>query len=91
MALGLEVNKQILNVKAAQAVLELRSALDKTEALAKWLVNHPVIDAVDPLVADYEYTADEAYVLRFYFESVDAIRINNPNLIDVGRKMTGLE
>lgn len=91
MGLGLEVSKPILDMKAAQAVLELRSALDKTEAIASWLANHPVVDGVDPLIAEYGYTADEAYILRFYFEGVDAIRVNNPNLISTGRKMTGLE
>lgn len=91
MGLGLEVNKNVLDMKAAQAVLELRSALDKTEAIAKWLANHPVVDTVDPLVVDFGYTADEAYALRSYFESVDSIRTGNSNLIDIGRKMTGLE
>ncbi|QBZ73581.1 hypothetical protein SEA_ROSAASANTEWAA_17 [Streptomyces phage RosaAsantewaa] len=91
MGLGLEVTKTVLDGKAAQAVLEMRSALDKTESIAKWLANHPVVDTVDPLIAEFGYTNDEAYVLRFYFESVDNIRINNANLIDTGRKMTGLE
>lgn len=91
MALGLEVTKTVLNTKAAQAVMELRSALDRTEAIAVWLANHPVINGVDPLISDFEYNADEAYALRLYFEGVDAIRIANPNLISVGRKMTGLE
>jgi len=91
MGLGLEVSKPVLDMKAAQAVLELRSALDKHEAIAAWLANHPVIDAKDPLIEDFGYTADEAYVLRFYFEGVDGIRSANPNLISTGRKMTGLE
>jgi hypothetical protein len=92
MGLGLEVNKGILDVKAAQAVLELRSALDKHEAIAAWLANHPVVEGVDPLTsAEFGYNADEAYAIRLYFEGVDALRVNNPNLIAVGRKMTGLE
>ena len=91
MGLGLEVTKQVLDMKAAQAVLELRSALDKTEAITAWLANHPVVEGTDPLIADFGYTTDEAYALRMYFEGVDAIRVNNPNLISTGRKMTGLE
>jgi len=92
MGLGLEVNKPVLDMKAAQAVLELRSALDKHEAIAAWLANHPVVDGTDPLTTgDFNYTADEAYALRLYFEGVDGIRVNNPNLISTGRKMTGLE
>jgi hypothetical protein len=91
MGLGLEVNKQVLDMKAAQAVLELRSALEKHEAIAAWLANHPVVDGVDPLSAEFGYNADETYALRMYFEGVDAVRINNPTLISTGRKMTGLE
>lgn len=91
MALGLEVSKPILDMKAAQAVLQMRSAFDMTESIAKWLQNHPVLEAVDPLVNEFGYTSDEAYTIRQYFEGFDAIRINNQTLIDVGRKMTGLE
>ncbi|QZE10592.1 hypothetical protein SEA_BILO_17 [Streptomyces phage Bilo] len=91
MGLGLEVSKPVLDMTVAQAVLELRRALDKHEAIAAWLANHPVTNGVDPLTEDFGYTVDEAYVLRFYFEGVDAIRVANPNLISTGRKMTGLE
>lgn len=91
MGLGLEVTKAVLDMSSAQAVLELRKALDKHEAIAAWLANHPVINGTDPLIADFGYNADEAYVLRLYFEGVDAIRAANPNLISTGRKMTGLE
>lgn len=91
MGLGLEVNKATVNMKSAQAVLEMRSALEKTEAIAKWLGNQPVVNAVDPLIAEFGFTVDEAYILRLYFESVDAIRTNNITLFDTGRKMTGLE
>lgn len=92
MGLGLDVSKPVLDMSVAQAVLELRRALDKHEGIAAWLANHPVIDGTDPLTTDpFGYTADEAYVLRVYFEGVDAIRVANPNLIATGRKMTGLE
>lgn len=92
MGLGLEVTKQSLDMSAAQAVLDLRRALDKHESIAAWLANHPVIDGTDPLTTDpFGYTADEAYAIRMYFEGVENIRVDNPNLISVGRKMTGLE
>lgn len=91
MGLGLEVSKPVLDMKAAQAVLGLRSALDSHETIAAWLANHPVVSGTDPLIADFGYNTDEAYVLRFYFEGVEAIRTANPNLISTGRKMTGLE
>lgn len=92
MGLGLEVTKPVLDMQAAQAVLDLRRALDKHEAIAAWLANHPVVEGVDPLTTEpFGYTTDEAYAIRLYFEGVENIRANNPGLIDVGRKMTGLE
>lgn len=91
MGLGLNVDKPTFDMKAAQAVLELRSALNKHEAIASWLANHPIVDAVDPLVTEFGYNADEAYAIRLYFEGVENLRVNNTNLTSVGRKMTGLE
>ncbi|AWN05184.1 hypothetical protein SEA_HOTFRIES_16 [Streptomyces phage HotFries] len=91
MGLGLSVDQSTFNMKAAQAVLELRAALDKHEAIAAWLANHPVVDAVDPLVTEFGYNADDAYAIRLYFEGVENIRVTNSNLTSVGRKFTGLE
>lgn len=92
MGLGYEVNKPVLDSKAGEAVLQLRSALDKVEAIATWLANNPVVNEVDPLFNDpFNYTADEAYALRMYFSSVDQIRTQNTTLMAIGRKMTGLE
>lgn len=92
MALGVEVTKASLDLKAAQAVLKMRSALYHTETVAKWLASYPVVGGIDPLTQEpFGYNADEAYALRFYFEGVDAFRIGNINLLEAGRKMTGLE
>jgi hypothetical protein len=92
MTLGFDVNKQMLDAKAAQAVLAMRSALEKVEALQAWLANHPTVDGVDPLTAEpFGYSEDEAYALRLYFGTVDGIRTSNTAMSDVGRKMTGLE
>lgn len=91
MGLGLTVDKPTLDMKAAQAVLELRSALDKHEAIAAWLANRPVVNGTDPLESEFGYNADEAYAIRLYFEGVENIRVSNSNLTTVGRKFTGLE
>lgn len=92
MSIGIEVNKQILDLKAAQAVLGLREAFDDVEAIAKWLSIHPVVEGADPLTEDpFNYTADEAYALRFFFETFNAVKNANTNAFEAGRKMTGLE
>lgn len=92
MTLGIEVTKQMLDGKVAQAVISVRSALEKVEAVQSWLSNHPVVNNVDPLTQEpFNYTDDEVYAMRFYFGSVDNLRISNFNVSDVGRKMTGLD
>lgn len=89
--LGFLVNKDVLDNKSAQAVLSLRDAFDKVEAIAKWLGDHPNA-GTDPLTLDpFNYSADEAYALRVFFETFETVRENNTAAFDAGRKMTGLE
>lgn len=88
---GLEVTRQILDMKAADAVLSLRDSLRKVESIAKWLANNPVVDTTDPLVANFGYTSDEAYLIRVTFEQLETIRLNNLSLSETARKLTGLE
>lgn len=90
MVLGYEINKNILDHKCALAVLKLRDAFEQVETVAKWLANQPNVPD-EPLVSVYNYTPDEAYVLRLFFETFNTVRINNAGMFDTGRKMTGLE
>lgn len=91
MTLGYDVNKGTLDMKAASAVIELRDAFEHVETVAKWLANHPKDGDTEPLVIDFGYTADEAYVLRIFFETFESVRIANDNTFEIGRKITGLE
>ncbi|QPX71458.1 hypothetical protein SscP1EGY_63 [Streptomyces phage SscP1EGY] len=92
MGLGLEVSKPVLDTKAAQTVLGLREAFDDVETIAVWLANHPVIEGTDPLTVEpFGYTTDEAYALRFFFETFNSVKNANAAAFDAGRKMTGLE
>jgi hypothetical protein len=91
MSLGFDVTKQALDNAAARAVLSMRSAFDQVETISKWLANHPN-SGPDPLTQDpFNYSADEAYALRHYFETMDGVRTAQADTFDVGRKMTGLE
>lgn len=93
MALGYHVDQNTLNMKAAQTAVALRSAFAQVEAIAAWLANNPVVDNVDPLVNQYNYTQDEAYVLRLYFETWESLRLSQTSVetFGIGRKITGLE
>jgi hypothetical protein len=91
MSLGYDVTKSVLDTKCADAVLRLRSAFDRIENIAKWLANNPSDGTTDPLVSEYGYSADEAYVIRVYFETFDNVRAANASTFDIGSKMTGLE
>lgn len=88
--LGYEINKSILDGKSAEAVVGLRMAFAKIETINAWLDNNPSDNENDPLVTDFQYTADEAYALRLYFQTFDQIRVSNQNIFDVGRKISGL-
>lgn len=96
MALGYDVTPAALNMKAAQAALAIREAFQKIETLSKWLANHPSVDngdgtTTDPLVAEFGYTADEAYALRLYVETFQQVSVDKATTFDIGYKMTGLE
>ena len=82
-----------MNAKASQAVLELRSAFQKVEAVASYLAYHPQpANEPDPLIALFGYTEAEAYALRVVFEALDASRTSLNNTINnVARQITGLE
>ena len=89
--LGYVVDQNVLNMRSAQAVLDLRSAFDQIENIAKWLSSHPN-SGTDPLTLEpFSYSTDEAYVLRIFFETFETIRLNNTATFDIGRKMTGLQ
>jgi hypothetical protein len=92
MALGYNVDKGTLDMKAASTVLQLRQAFDNVEAIAAWLGNHPSNGGNDPLTGEgFGYSADEAYVLRSFFETMEGVRTSNAAVFETGRKMTGLE
>jgi hypothetical protein len=93
MSLGYDVNKGTLDMKAAQAVLMLRQSFDEVRAVANWLANHPSNGTdPDPLTQDpFGYTADEVYILRSFFETMETVRTANEATFETGRKITGLE
>jgi hypothetical protein len=89
--LGYYVDKGTIDQKSGQAVLTLRQGFDQVQNVTKFLANHPKVNNVDPLVSEFGYTADEAYVLRLFFETMDQLRTANAATFDIGRKITGLE
>lgn len=92
MAVGSEVNASVINSRSADAVLSLRLAFAKVQTIAKWLANNPNDPvAGDPLVNQYGYNADEAYLIRYTFETLENIRVTNADTLETARKLTGLE
>lgn len=88
---GISVDRQSIDSKVAESILTLRMGLAKSESVAKWLVNNPVVDDIDPLVATHGYNEDEAYLLRYVFEQIELMRINSITLQETARRLTGLE
>lgn len=94
MALGYDVNKGTLDMKAGQTVLQLRTAFDLVQILAGWLEDHPKVGSIDPLMDEtkgFNYSAQEAADLRLFFSTMDAVRSSNGETFDIGRRMSGLE
>ena len=91
MGLGFNVTPDMLNTKVAQAALQLRHAFENIETIKVWLDNHPD-GGTDPLTQEpFNYTADDAYAMRLFFQNWNQIRMDNAANFDLGRKMTGLE
>lgn len=91
---GSPVDRNLLDAKASEAIVTLRQALRKVETIQAYLVNHPVPDngaGVDPLMGDFGYDADEAYLLRLVFGDLDYMRGNINGTMVNARKLTGLE
>lgn len=91
---GMQVDRFMLDSKAADAVLDLRRAFDKVEHIAKWLTNNPAkpaADGGDPLISEFGYSEDDAYVVRVVFQNFDTVRVDNANNFDIASKLTGLD
>lgn len=88
---GYEVTKGILDIRSAEAVVELRTAFEKVEIIANWLAHHPN-SGTDPLTLDpFGYTDDEAYALRLFFETFNSVKVANASAFDAGSQISGLE
>ena len=101
---GLEVTRELLDAKSAEAILAIRSAFNKIDGVYAFLASIPVVNGVDPFTrwtittktlnpatapGKFGYTDDEAYLLRFMFSELHGY--HNPSLLETSRKLTGLE
>ena len=87
---GFQVGKDLLDQKAGEAVLALRSAFARAETVAAWLADTPVTSEGDPLITEFGYSADEAYLLRSTFQELGDVAENTAPIMVVARKLTGL-
>lgn len=87
---GYTVSKDMLNQSAGDSVLALRTAFAQAGSITSFLADHPVADGVDPLVAHYEFSEDEAYLFRVVFERLGVLRDDAAPTMELARKFTGL-
>lgn len=91
---GFQVNRDLLDIKAAELVMRVRDAFRDVETLYEWLALNPVKDGVDPLTVPTEeggkfgYTDDEAYLIRYVVEGFHGLSVQP--LLHAGRALTGL-
>lgn len=92
---GLEVHRGLLDLKAAEAVLAIRDAMKKIDAIVKFLGFIPnVADTPDPLTLEpFNYTGDEAYLIRVVFQEFGTLSasVDLNATLDSARQLTGLE
>jgi len=91
---GLKVTREALDTRMAEAILSVREAVAKIETINAFLATVPKGETLDPLTDPdglYKYNDDEAYLIRFLFESLHTVRPEVDPLLEQGRKLTGLE
>lgn len=91
---GSPVDRNLLDAKMSEAIVNLRTAFRKVETIQNYLVNNPIPDngaGVDPLESEFNYTHDEAYLIRLVFGDLDYARGNLSTTMTNARKLTGLE
>ena len=96
MTLGYTVSRATIDTKAAQACVELRNAFDHCHVIANWLNLYPIPTSgpntgVDPIIAMFSYSTDEAADLRTVFAGFDASRTSLAYNFSVAQNITGLD
>lgn len=101
---GANVTRNDLDYAASQALVDLRQAFRKVDAIQTFLVNHPSdaaegdllkapqSGAGDPTSAPsgFGYTDDEAYLIRRVFQDLYDLKQQAAPIQEMGRKLTGL-
>ena len=86
-----EVTKQVVEAKAAEAILLLRHAFGKVKVFRDWLADNPGYDADSYLVKELGFDEGMAYSLHLVFDELDSARIDLAPTMAVARKFTALE
>lgn len=87
---GRQVTRMDLDYKVAGTVIAVRQAFESVIAVSAFLAQNPAdAPSGDPLIVKFEYTADEAYLIRLVFEQLNALDVES--VLAQGRKLTGLD
>lgn len=90
---GIAVSRGMLDNKSAQTILDLRAAFEEVTAVNAWLnTQNSAAAGGDPLTistGDFQYSADEAYLLRNTFQQLAALGVQP--ILDTARALTGLQ
>jgi hypothetical protein len=83
-----------MDLRLGEAALAIRDAFDKVDNIYNFCQNNPSgadPETTDPLIVEFGYTADEAYLVRVTFETLKSLKTNNDGLVTNLSKMTGLD
>lgn len=91
---GFEVSRELIDMKAGEAVVRIREAFKEAEIVNGYLQQYPSnAPGGDKLTLSreeggYGYTPDEAYLLRVVFEGFHTLNVEP--ILEQGKKLTGL-
>lgn len=91
MSAGFKVSRDLLDARAGEVARDLQRVLTRAEQIHLWLIDQPVVDGADPLVSEFGYTEDEAYLLRSTFTDLTGLASAEDSVLVRTRKLSGLE
>jgi hypothetical protein len=87
---GYTVDRVTMDQAMGQTMVMLRNAFEQVSHINQYLVNNPPVNNVDPIMTEWNYTADEAYAIRLVFQNFAADYTAQAANFQIASKLTGL-
>lgn len=91
MTIGYWSDRNTLDQRLGEAAYAFNNAINRIETISSWLALYPINGSDDPLVSQFNYTADEAGYIRAFVEGVHALQTSDPQLFSLSMRMSGIQ